>query len=212
MLDIKDVCLSYGNKVILDHFNLTVQEGEIVCLSGESGCGKTSLLNAIIGFVPICSGSISVDNIFMSPSTVDRLRRRIAWLPQELSLPSEWVKEMVHLPFQLKGNRNVVFSEEKLFHCFDLLGLDHQLYDKRVDEISGGQRQRIMIAVSTLLHKKLLLADEPTSALDTASTEKVIDFFRQTAREGMSVLIVSHDHLLAESADRHIILSQHGID
>ena len=104
-------------------------------------------------------GSIQVGETLLDISTIDSVRRQIAWIPQELALPFEWVKEMVALPFGLKVNRSVPFSEERLFTCFDELGLEEELYDKRVNEISGGQRQRIMIAVATLMQKLLLIVD-----------------------------------------------------
>ena len=100
---------------------------------------------------------------------------------------------MVSLPFELKVNRSVPFSEERLFMCFDELGLEHELYFKRVNEVSGGQRQRIMLAVAALLNKPLIVIDEPTSALDTGSTDKVLAFFRRQAKKGAAVLAVSHD-------------------
>ena len=73
---------------------------------------------------------------------------------------------MVRLPFELKANKNNPFSKKMLFDCFAELGLDEELYNKRVGEVSGGQRQRIMIAVAALLKKPLIIVDEPTSALD----------------------------------------------
>ena len=206
ILDLKDIYLSYGDKVILEHFNMSADKGEIVCISGESGCGKTSILNAILGFVVVKSGNIVVDNIEMSPVTIDKIRQRIAWLPQELALPSEWVNEMVQLPFLLKANRNLKYNKEKLLECFRIIGLDADLLDKRVSEISGGQRQRIMIAISSLLDKPLIIADEPTSALDAASASKVMNFFRLQAQNGKAILLVSHDKQVASFADKHIIL------
>ena len=77
--------------------------------------------------------------------------------------------------------------------CFDELGLEHELYFKRVNEVSGGQRQRIMLAVAALLNKPLIVIDEPTSALDTGSTDKVLAFFRRQAEKGAAVFAVSHD-------------------
>lgn len=100
---------------------------------------------------------------------------------------------MVALPFELKVNRSVPFSEERLFACFDELGLEHELYTKRVNEVSGGQRQRIMLAVAAMLDKPLIIIDEPTSALDAGSTDKVLSFFRRQAEKGAAVLTVSHD-------------------
>ena len=143
ILQIDNACIAFGADTLFSGFCLQLHEGEIACISGQSGRGKTSLLNAVLGFVPLKAGSITVNGILLEKGTIDQIRRQVAWIPQELALPSEWVKEMVQLPFNLKANRNPPFSLDKLFACFDELGLEEELYDKRVNEISGGQRQRV---------------------------------------------------------------------
>ena len=193
ILQIDNACIAFGADTLFSGFCLQLHEGEIACISGQSGRGKTSLLNAILGFVPLKAGSITVNGILLEKGTIDQIRRQVAWIPQELALPSEWVKEMVQLPFNLKANRNTPFSLDKLFACFDELGLEHELYTKRVNEVSGGQRQRIMLAVAAMLNKPLIIIDEPTSALDAGSTGKVLSFFRRQAERGTTVLAVSHD-------------------
>ena len=193
MLHINNACIAFGTEVLFSGFEMKLEKGETACIVGQSGCGKTSLLNAVMGFVPLYEGTIKVGGTLLDKSTIDLVRRQIAWIPQELALPFEWVKEMVSLPFELKVNRYVPFSEERLFMCFDELGLEHELYFKRVNEVSGGQRQRIMLAVAALLNKPLIVIDEPTSALDTGSTDKVLAFFRRQAEKGAAVLAVSHD-------------------
>lgn len=193
MLHINNACIAFGTEVLFSGFEMKLEKGETACIVGQSGCGKTSLLNAVMGFVPLYEGTIKVGGTLQDKSTIDLVRRQIAWIPQELALPFEWVKEMVSLPFELKVNRSVPFSEERLFMCFDELGLEHELYFKRVNEVSGGQRQRIMLAVAALLNKPLIVIDEPTSALDTGSTDKVLAFFRRQAEKGAAVLAVSHD-------------------
>ena len=193
MLHINNACIAFGTEVLFSGFEMKLEKGETACIVGQSGCGKTSLLNAVMGFVPLYEGTIKVGGTLLDKSTIDLVRRQIAWIPQELALPFEWVKEMVSLPFELKVNRSVPFSEERLFMCFDELGLEHELYFKRVNEFSGGQRQRIMLAVAALLNKPLIVIDEPTSALDTGSTDKVLAFFRRQAEKGAAVLAVSHD-------------------
>ena len=193
MLHINNACIAFGTEVLFSGFEMKLEKGETACIVGQSGCGKTSLLNAVMGFVPLYEGTIKVGGTLLDKSTIDLDRRQIAWIPQELALPFEWVKEMVSLPFELKVNRSVPFSEERLFMCFDELGLEHELYFKRVNEVSGGQRQRIMLAVAALLNKPLIVIDEPTSALDTGSTDKVLAFFRRQAEKGAAVLAVSHD-------------------
>ena len=193
MLHINNACIAFGTEVLFSGFEMKLEKGETACIVGQSGCGKTSLLNAVMGFVPLYEGTIKVGGTLLDKSTIDLVRRQIAWIPQELALPFEWVKEMVSLPFELKVNRSVPFSEERLFMCFDELGLEHELYFKRVNEVSGGQRQRIMLAVAALLNKPLIVIGEPTSALDTGSTDKVLAFFRRQAEKGAAVLAVSHD-------------------
>ena len=193
MLHINNACIAFGTEVLFSGFEMKLEKGETACIVEQSGCGKTSLLNAVMGFVPLYEGTIKVGGTLLDKSTIDLVRRQIAWIPQELALPFEWVKEMVSLPFELKVNRSVPFSEERLFMCFDELGLEHELYFKRVNEVSGGQRQRIMLAVAALLNKPLIVIDEPTSALDTGSTDKVLAFFRRQAEKGAAVLAVSHD-------------------
>ena len=193
MLHIEKICIAFGTEVLVSGFNMKLERGETACIVGQSGCGKTSLLNAIMGFVPLKEGIIRIGGMVLDKSTIDTVRRQIAWIPQELALPFEWVKEMVALPFGLKVNRSVPFSEERLFACFDELGLEHELYTKRVNEVSGGQRQRIMLAVAAMLNKPLIIIDEPTSALDADSTGRVLSFFRRQAERGTAVLAVSHD-------------------
>ena len=118
----------------------------------------------------------------------------------------DWVKDMVQLPFGLKANRGTPFSETRLFACFEDLGLEQELYYKRVNEISGGQRQRMMIAVASMIGKPLTIVDEPTSALDSGSAEKVLSFFRRQTENGSAILTVSHDKRFANGCDRHIIM------
>ena len=193
MLHINNACIAFGTEVLFSGLNLNLERGETACIVGQSGCGKTSLLNAVMGFVPLKEGTIKVGDTLLDKSTIDIVRRQIAWIPQELALPFEWVKEMVALAFDLKINRSAPFSEERLYDYFDELGLEHDLYAKRVNEVSGGQRQRIMLAVAAMLNKPLIIIDEPTSALDAGSTDKVLAFFRRQAEKGAAVLAVSHD-------------------
>ena len=185
MLQIEGASIAYGHDILFSNFNLQLRRGEIACISGSSGCGKTSLLNAILGFTPLKEGRITVNNIVSDKNSIDLIRKQIAWIPQELALPLEWVKDMIQLPFSLKANRATPFSEMQL---------------------SGGQRQRMMIAVASMINKPLIIVDEPTSALDSGSTERVLAFLRHQTQKGTAVLAVSHDMDFAKGCDRHIIM------
>ena len=136
----------------------------------------------------------------MGISTIDVVRRQIAWIPQELALPFEWVKDMVTLPFELKVNRSVPFSEERLYACFDELGLEHELYAKRVNEVSGGQRQRISIARAILKNPPILILDEATSALDTES-ERLVQEALERLMKSRTTIAIAHRLSTIKNAD-----------
>lgn len=198
MVKVSELSITQGNHLLFSNLSFHLLAGESVCICGESGSGKSSLLKALLGFVSIESGDVWIDGIKLEESQIDRVRQKTAWLPQEVALPSEWVSEMVHLPFDLKANRAISFDKTRLMCLFDELGLDQELYQKQVSEISGGERQRIMLAVAAMLRKKIILVDEPTSALDVQSTDLVIRFFKRLCREeGVAIVAVSHDEKFA---------------
>ena len=210
MLQIDNACIAFGEDILFSEFCMRLNKGETACIAGQSGRGKTSLLNAIMGFVPLRKGKIKVGGILLEPTTIDAIRRHIAWIPQELALPSEWVKEMISLPFALKANRHISFSKEKLFTCFDELGLDKELYQKRVGEISGGQRQRIMIAVAAMLEKPLIIVDEPTSALDPEMVGEVLNVMKELAADGMTMVVVTHEMGFAREVASRVMFINEG--
>ena len=207
MIKIENLSIRFDDRYLFNSLSIEVADGEMVCISGGSGSGKSSLLKSLLGFLPIQEGRIVINGKELIADSSESIRREIGWIPQELSLPCEWVKEMVETPFKIKANRKNAFNKQALFEIFKELGLDAILYDKRVSEISGGQRQRIMIAVSSMLNKKIMILDEPTSALDPDSCRMVVNFLDKIRRKGATIIIVSHDRLLASSCDRVIELN-----
>lgn len=202
MIEIENISIRFGSLLLFEHLSLRVGQGESVCVCGGSGSGKSSLLKAVLGFVPISEGTVRVGGTELTARNADTIRRKTAWIPQELALPSEWVSDMVRVPFELKANREAGFCKERLLENFALLGLEEKLYRKRVGEVSGGERQRIMLAAAALLNKPVLIVDEPTSALDPSSCGRVIDFFKSLCCKGITVLAVSHDKQFAAGCDR----------
>jgi putative ABC transport system ATP-binding protein len=207
MIKIENLSIRFDDRYLFNSLSIEVADGEMVCISGGSGSGKSSLLKSLLGFLPIQEGRIVINGKELTADSSESVRREIGWIPQELSLPCEWVGEMVETPFKIKANRKNAFNKQTLFERFKELGLDAILYDKRVSEISGGQRQRIMIAVSAMLNKKIMILDEPTSALDPDSCRMVVNFLDKIRRKGATIIIVSHDRLLASSCDRVIELN-----
>ena len=206
MIQLDHVSLNFKDQYILKDFTEHIRRKELVGISGKSGCGKSSLLRALLGFVPLNEGCIRIDGLPLEPSTVMEIRKKIAYLPQDLNFPVDTVRDMVRVPFELHANRQLRFSEEKLFDLWGQLNLDRRLYDRKVHRISGGQRQRILLSVMAMLHKPLCLVDEPASALDSDSSEKVLEVLRRLREEGSTLVVVSHDQKFLAQCDRTIIL------
>ena len=202
MLRIENLGVRFGQTELFSGINFHVAKEEFVCLTGRSGCGKTTLLRAVMGFVAPFEGSVTVENTLLTPRTADTIRHRIAWMPQGLSLPTEWVSEMVRLPFNLRVNRGVAFSERKLLDNFEKLGLEEELLRKRLHEISGGQCRRILLAITAMQEKPFLIIDEPTAGLDNTSALKTLQFVQQLCKEGHTVLAVSHDKQFMDGCTR----------
>ncbi|MBP3374777.1 MAG: ABC transporter ATP-binding protein [Bacteroidaceae bacterium] len=205
MLSVKDVSISFGKESVIRHFSCHISPAELICLTGKSGCGKSSLLRAFIGLTPF-NGEICVQGIPVNERSCESIRRNTAYLPQDLSFPGELVSDIIS---QIKRLGRVVAgerAEQALIKNLALLGLEDDIVHKRMSEISGGQRQRIILAAIALLDKDLWLLDEPTSALDCASRNLVLHFLRIQQQEGRTIVAVTHDKEFAEQCSRVINL------
>ena len=202
MIKYKNISFVFSGKTILEDFNCEIKEGEHCAIVGESGSGKSTLLKSIMGLALPDHGTIYVDGKEITPATIQSIRNITAWVPQEVQLPYETVRETVLTPFSLKINHCLEFEEPKFISLLNQLGLDGKLIlEKGMREISGGEKQRVMIALAVLLNKKILLLDEPTSAVDVFTKEKIIQFLKAIRA---TVIMVTHDDKLASSCD-HIV-------
>ena len=206
MLEIKNVKIKFGDKTLLGGLSFSAEDGQVVCICGDSGYGKTSLLRAILGFLPLEEGHVSIDGELLTPAAAGEFRKFMAYVPQDLAMPMETVVEMVKMPFALKANISTPFSKKRLMEEWQKLDLDSELYDKKVSELSGGQRQRIIISTLGLLQKPIVLADEPTSALDAHTTALVLNYLKALASKGATVITVSHDPAFADGCDKKVII------
>ena len=203
-LKIENLTIAYTANPVLSNFSMHISKGESVAITGASGCGKSSLLKAILGIAPIRQGSITVGDTELSAENIVAFRRKTAYLPQELTFPYEWVSEMIAVTFRIKANIGKE-DNNKLHTYLEQLGLDADICNKRFSEISGGQRQRVMIAVTALTGKDFILLDEPTSALDNDSVKRVISFLSNLEHKP-GIIVVTHDNEFAGQCNRVINL------
>jgi|TARA_B110000914_G_scaffold142061_1_gene124378 putative ABC transport system ATP-binding protein len=213
LLNVNELTKGFGsgrNRLeVLKGINLEMNDGELVALMGPSGCGKSTLLNIIGGILHADGGSISLDKFSYgteSPSKVVDVRRKgVGWIFQDF-----------HLIDRLSALDNVIFalelagipSKEAYFKAEEAL-IKVNLQDRMdfiPDQLSGGQQQRVAIARAIAGNRPLLLADEPTGNLDVKSGEEIMDLFKELCKEGVSILMVTHDPMLASKADRMLLL------
>ncbi|MGL5786570.1 MAG: ABC transporter ATP-binding protein [Bacteroidales bacterium] len=204
MIIYKDITFTFGETNLFDHFNYEIQSGEHVCIAGKSGVGKSTLINMLLGFLTPDSGEIRVDNQTLTVDTLQSIRSKILWLPQDINLPFHSVREMLNFPYTLKVNRKLSFNEDKALQLFDQLGLDRVLINHDISQISGGQKQRIAFISGIMAGKDIVLLDEPTAALDPDSTIRMGEFIK--GLKDVTVLAISHDERFAAFFDRTLLL------
>lgn len=208
MLEVKDAKITFGERTLFEHLSFTANDGAMLCIVGESGVGKSSLLLALLGLQPLAEGHISIDGELLTPASAEAFRRFIAYVPQDLPITQNSVKSIITFPFSLRANANKQWTKAQLMDEWSKLRLDPKLYESTMGELSGGERQRVMISVCGLLKKPIVIVDEPTSALDPASAQAVIEYLRGLAHDGATVIMVSHDLGLARQCDKIVNLSK----
>ena len=213
MIRLEKVCRDFqvGDQVVhaLDHVDLDIEPGEYLSIMGPSGSGKSTLLN-ILGLLDRPnSGTYWLNDADVSSLDDDALaeqrQRNIGFIFQAFHLiPRLSALENVELPLLLAG-APVAARRERAREVLDSVGLAARS-DHRPDQLSGGERQRVAIGRAIVMKPGLLLADEPTGNLDSRSSEEVIDIVEQLNRDGISLMIVTHNIDIGRRAHRHISL------
>ena len=204
MIQFNNTYFEYDEKPLISGFSVNISRNEKVVLYGPSGSGKSTLVHAILGFVQPEQGEITVNNLPLSHDTINEIRQLTSWLPQDISLPYNTIREMILAPFEFKANQSRKPSDQEILAEFDKLGLEHNLLEKGITEISGGQKQRILLLTTVLLRKPILLLDEPTSALDAQSVDLVINYLKSLT--DTTIIAISHDQKLINALDRKLLI------
>ncbi len=211
-LVITDLSKRYGEVAVFSHVSLTVASGEFVAILGESGVGKSTLLNCMAGLDNWDSGSVLLDGLDLGALNDEqkaRMRReKTGFVFQAFHvLPHLDVAQNVALPLLLLGQHD----EARVQAMLDAVGLSG-LGPRLPQQLSGGQLQRVAIARALVHRPSLLLADEPTGNLDPGTAGKVIDaLISQSRQHGASLVLVTHSDAAARRADRVLRLTAEGL-
>jgi putative ABC transport system ATP-binding protein len=202
--------LKSGDVVALDHLSLRVDRGEFVAIMGPSGSGKSTLLNQIGGLDVPTSGVLKITgkNIQKMTDTelTDLRLNAIGYIFQKFNLiPLLTAYENVEYPYILKHRSND--TSGRVSRLLADVGIDRRLAEHKPAELSGGQQQRVAVARALINDPEILLCDEPTGNLDTKTGGQIMDMLTDLNRQGRTVIIVTHDPLIGERAQRIIRLT-----
>ena len=213
MLEVKNLTTKYitrqGEDVYsVDHVSLDIEEGKSLGIAGESGCGKSTLALSLMGyyFPPLhyTSGDIIVDGKNISGLDPDTVRKtvlgsEIAYIPQAAMNAMNPTRKVGRFIEDVMQAHEIKMTKQEIRDMaeqrFALLGLPVEALDKHSVELSGGMRQRVVIAISTILNPKVLIADEPSSALDVTSQKMVIKMMKDMMAQGLvkSMIFITHE-------------------
>lgn len=193
-IEYNNVCMSYGDKKIIENFNLKIKKGEFVTIIGASGCGKTTILKMVNKLIIPTDGNIIVCGECTNSMDIIELRRKIGYAIQgSVLFPHMTVeKNIAYVPNLINKDRKK--TEQAVKKWLKIVGLDESLRKSYPSELSGGQQQRVGIARSLAGEPEILLMDEPFGAVDeiTRATlqEEIIRIHKET---GITILFVTHD-------------------
>jgi glutamate/aspartate transport system ATP-binding protein len=212
MIEINDVSKWYGQFAVLTDCSTHVREGEVVVVCGPSGSGKSTLIKTVNALEPIQRGSITVNGIQVCDPKTDlpKLRSRVGMVFQHFELfPHLSVMENLVLAQVQVLKRSRAEAVERGLRMLDRVGLSiHK--DKFPGQLSGGQQQRVAIARALSMDPIVMLFDEPTSALDPEMVGEVLDVMVKLAREGMTMMVVTHEMGFARQVSDRVIFMDQG--
>ncbi|NTV63771.1 MAG: amino acid ABC transporter ATP-binding protein [Oscillochloris sp.] len=212
MIRIENVSKYYGAFRALDHVSLDIKAGEVLMIVGPSGSGKSTLLRCVNHLEVPDSGQIVVDGITVNHNEahINAVRAEVGMVFQRFELfPHLTVMDNICLAQQKVRKRSRQESEQIAWQLLEKVGIPEQA-GKHPGQLSGGQQQRVAIARSLAMQPKVMLFDEPTSALDPEMIKEVLDVMLDLARDGMTMVVVSHEMGFARNAAHQVVFMDQG--
>ena len=211
IIHIKDIHKHFGSEVhALRGVSLDVQQGEVVLIIGPSGSGKSTLLRCINRLEEFDQGHITVDGIPLDTAeNINAVRTEVGIVFQQFNLfPHLTALQNITLAQKVVRKRDVKASHELALRLLEKVGIPEKANNYPL-QLSGGQQQRVAIARALAMNPKIMLFDEPTSALDPEMIQEVLDVMLDLAKEGMTMVVVSHEMGFAKAAaDRAILMDE----
>ena len=212
IIKFENVSKWFGDYQVLKNINLDIQTGEVVVICGPSGSGKSTLIRCINALEPIQSGQIRVDGMFLSDPSTDivKLRSEVGFVFQQFNLYPHMtaLKNVILAPLKAK-RMNKQDAEQLGLALLERVDLADKSNEFPAN-LSGGQQQRVAIARGLAMEPKIMLFDEPTSALDPEMINEVLDVMRSLAKEGMTMIVVTHEMGFAREVANRVAFIDHG--
>lgn len=212
IIELQNLSIGYGNKMVLQNVNASINKGEIVGIIGCNGAGKSTLLKTIRGLLPKQSGEIFYFGQKLETFGEKALAREVAYLQQNVEVGFGYTGKDIVLagryPYMQWWKSETAADEALALKCMEYTGTQ-ELADRPVNEVSGGQKQRILLAKVLAQQTPLLFLDEPTTGLDMVYQEEIFRFSKALAEMGKTILMVVHElNLAAKYCSRIILLGE----
>lgn len=212
-IEFKNIKKAYGDKVILEGFNLSVAKGEFVTIIGSSGCGKTTILKMINGLIKPTGGDVCIDGENILSKNMIELRRNIGYAIQgNVLFPHMTVEQNISYVPNLLNKKDKARTKSAVSKWMNIVGLDEEMKERYPSELSGGQQQRVGIARALAASPDILLMDEPFGAVDEITRSQLQTELRQIyEKTGITVLFVTHDISEALKLGTKVLVMDQGI-
>ena len=194
MLEIKNGRIDRDGKLLFSQLSFMAKEGEVVCVAGSQGCGKSSLLQAMMGFIPLDEGWLNVDGDLVNIHSAPYFRRRMAFLPQNVNMPYDKVSDMISSLFSLKREKKFDEMKETLMTLWEEIGIATEVFDKKLSEMTTSEQRVILLSGLCVLEKELVLLDEPSLWLNEEQLAQAGTCIRQMARNESSIVVTCQEH------------------
>ena len=212
MIELQHIWKQFGSRVIFSDLNLNFQSGMVYALIGDSGCGKTTLLNMLAKLEAFDKGEIIYKGKSLtSLKNEEFYRNELGYLFQNFGLlESQTIRENLELGMIGKKNYKKQEKERLLLQALQAVRLDYLSLNQKIYELSGGEAQRVALAKIILKDPPLILADEPTASLDPKNSKEIMEILLELRNANRTIIIATHNPSIWKMADQVIHLSQDG--